>query len=168
MNSKVSLVAAVVALFALLAPMAAARTKNVVVYSYKDWEVRAVLWDDGAMSCVAEVTYPGEAFSIWADRRHPIRLQFYSSKWHFNTSRADLRVKIDQYPTWKLHNARLYKHSVLFNLPSSRSGTKFLLEVAHGNTLYLRDRNGRRVQYYSLAGSRASMSALLKCVKRLR
>ena len=39
----------------------------------------------------------------------------------------------------------------------------FITEVARGNRLYLRDADGSDVQNYSLAGSSASIGALVDC-----
>lgn len=157
--------AALVAL--CLAPSARADSKDMVLYNYKDWEVRVVAWDDGTMACVAEVTYPGEAFSIWADKENPIRLQFYSDSWNFGDDSGDVQVQVDNRAPWNMHNANFYKQSVLFDLPSSHDGTQFLQEVVYGDTLYLRDDRGRDVQNYSLSGSQASINALIKCVDAL-
>ena len=52
---------------------------------------------------------------------------------------------------------------MLFYLPDSQAGINFISEVARGNRLYLRDNAGADVQNYSLAGSSASISALVDC-----
>lgn len=153
---------------AATAPAVLADSQNRVVYSFRDWEVRVVAWDDGTMACVAEVTYPDEAFSIWADKTNPIKLQFYATSWSFGDSSADLKVQIDNRAPWNMHNANLYKNSILFDLPDSKSGTQFLSEVIYGNTLYLMDARGRDVENYSLSGSQASIGALIKCVDALQ
>ena len=62
----------------------------------------------------------------------------------------------------------MYKNSVLFNLPDSDVAVKFLVEIAAGTRLYLRSEDGAPVQDYSLAGSRASMSALIDCGNALK
>lgn len=160
--------ACALALATSVAAPAVADNQNAVVYSYRDWEVRVVAWDDGTLACVAQVTYPDDSFAIWADRENPIRLQFYSSSWNFGDSSADLEVQIDGHAPWSMSNANLYKQSILFDLPDSRSGTRFLSEVVYGNTLYLRDSRGRDVQNYSLSGSQASINALTKCVDALK
>jgi hypothetical protein len=148
-------------------PVLAANSTDKVLYSYKDWEVRVVAWDDGTMACVAQVTYPEDSFSIWADKTNPIKLQFYYSGWNFDDSTADLEVQIDGQSAWSMTNANLYKQSVLFDLPDSNSGTQFLREVIGGTTLHLRNDTGKSVQDYSLWGSQASISALTKCVDAL-
>lgn len=52
---------------------------------------------------------------------------------------------------------------MLFYLPDSDAGGNFIGEVARGNRLYLRSDDGSDVQNYSLAGSSASISALVDC-----
>ena len=44
---------------------AAEAQQSEVLFSHKHWSVSIVGWDDGSVACVAEVTAPGEAFSIW-------------------------------------------------------------------------------------------------------
>ena len=166
MNVVRSLVSVLV-LSTLAGSVFAASSTDKVLYSYKDWEVRVVAFDDGTMACVAQVTYPDDSFSIWADNTNPIKLQFYSSGWSFDQSNADLEVQIDGRAPWSMSNAELYKQSVLFDLPDSKSGTPFLREVIGGNTLYLRNDQGEDVQDYSLWGSQASIGALIKCVDAL-
>lgn len=148
-------------------PAVAANSTDKVIYSYGDWEVRVVAWDDGSMACVAQVTYTDDSFSIWADTTNPIKLQFYYSGWNFTESTADLEVQIDGRTPWSMTNADLYKQSVLFDLPDSRSGTRFLSEIVYGTTLHLRNDQGKSVQDYSLWGSQASIAALTKCVDAL-
>ena len=80
---------------------------------------------------------------------------------------ADLEIQIGKRSPWSLTNAELYKNSILFNLPDSDAGVNFLVEVAQGNRLYLRTAQGEPVMDYSLAGSRASMDALIACADAL-
>ena len=52
---------------------------------------------------------------------------------------------------------------MLFDLPTEDASANFVIEVARGNTLYLRSADGTPVQSYSLAGSSASITKLLEC-----
>jgi hypothetical protein len=136
-----------------------------VLFSHKHWEVQIVGWDDGSVGCVAQVTAPGETFSIWTYPDGAVQLQFYSTAWDFgdNDETADLEVQIDRRSPWSLTGAELYKNSVLFFLPPGDAGVNFIVEVASGNRLFLRSADGGDVQNYSLAGSRASIDALVEC-----
>jgi hypothetical protein len=148
-------------------PMALAQQSE-VVFIRRAWEVRIVRFDDGSAACVAQVSQPGDSFSIWADAVNPVRLQFYSTAWSFGEGdTADLVVQIDRRAPWNLTNANLYLNSVLFNLPDNATGTRFLREVMRGNVLYLRNDRGQPVQSYTLAGSSASIQALIDCVSVL-
>jgi hypothetical protein len=151
------------AFIAASAGMAAAQESE-VLFSYKHWQVSIVSWDDGSVGCVAEVTAPGESFSIWTFPDGAVQLQFYSTAWEFGEGQtADLGVQIDRRAPWSLTGAELYQNSVLFYLPDDQAGINFVTEVARGNRLYLRDADGADVQNYSLAGSSASISALVDC-----
>ncbi len=143
-------------------PALADRTDS--LYSYKSWQVEGVTFDDGTYACLAEVSDPGESFSIWTFPDQTIRLQFYSQDWDFGESgSADLQVEIDRRGAWTLNSANLTKQSVLFDLPDQKESVNFVLEVAKGNTLHLRDGSGGGVKDYSLAGSAASISKLIDC-----
>ncbi|MEZ5799144.1 MAG: hypothetical protein R3D63_17705 [Paracoccaceae bacterium] len=146
----------------LSAPVAAQQSE--VLFSHKHWQVELVAWDDGVLGCLAQVSSPGESFSIWTFQDSSVQLQFYSTAWDFGEGdSADLQVQIDRKPKWNLTNAELYRNSVLFNLPDSDAGVEFIVEVARGNRLFLRSADGGDVQNYSLSGSSASIDALIEC-----
>jgi len=143
---------------------AASAQQSEVLFSHKHWQVEVVGWDDGSVGCVAKVSAPGESFSVWTFPDGAVQLQFYSTAWQFGEGdTANLGVQIDRRAPWNLTNAELYQNSVLFYLPDDKAGADFIIEVARGNRLYLRSADGSDVQNYSLAGSRASISALLDC-----
>ncbi|WP_149140932.1 hypothetical protein [Gemmobacter caeruleus] len=136
--------------------------------THKNWMVEVVGFDDGSIACVAQVTDGRDTFSIWADPWNPVKLQFYSAGWTFTDGgSADLSVQIDRRSPWSLTNAELYQNSVLFNLPGDDASTRFLMEVVEGRSLHLANDSGNHVQTYSLAGSSASINALIECVKVL-
>ena len=152
------------AVLALATAGVAGAQQSEVLFSHKHWEVSVVSWDDGSVGCVAEVKAPGESFSIWTFPDGAVQLQFYSTSWEFGEGQtADLGVQIDRRAPWSLTGAELYQNSVLFFLPNSDEGGNFIAEVARGNRLYLRADDGSDVQNYSLAGSSASISALVDC-----
>ncbi len=151
------------ALFAAQTGSAGAQSSE-ILFSHKHWQVEIVGWDDGSVGCVAQVSAPGESFSIWTYPDGGVQLQFYSTAWQFGEGdTADLQVQIDSRAPWNMTDAELYQNSVLFNLPDSDAGINFIVEVARGNRLYLRAADGEDVQNYSLSGSRASIDALVEC-----
>jgi len=160
MNFRTGMAAALIAVTAGVAQA----QQSEVLFSHKHWKVEIVGWDDGSLGCVAEVSAPGESFSIWTFPDGAVQLQFYSTAWSFGEGdTADLEVQIDRRGPWSLTAAELYQNSVLFYLPDSQAGVNFINEVARGNRLYLRDIDGSDVQNYSLAGSSASIDALIDC-----
>lgn len=143
---------------------AADAQQSEILFSHKHWQVEIVGWDDGSVGCVAQVSSPGESFSIWTFPDGAVQLQFYSTAWQFGEGdTADLQVQIDRRAPWNLTGAELYQNSVLFYLPDSNAGVNFIVEVAQGNRLFLRSADGSDVQNYSLSGSRASIDALVEC-----
>jgi hypothetical protein len=156
--------AAVGAVLGMAVAGSAGAQQSETLFSHKHWEVQVVGWEDGSVGCVAQVTAPGETFSIWTYPDGAVQLQFYSTAWEFGEGQtADLQVQIDSRAPWNLTGAELYKNSVLFYLPSDDSGVNFIVEVARGNRLFLRSDDGSDVQNYSLSGSRASIDALVEC-----
>lgn len=160
MQKTVGLGAAVT--FVLLAAQASAQESE-VLFSHKHWQVEVVGFDDGSFGCVAQVSDPGESFSLWLFQDESARLQFYSQDWEFDGGSANLQIEVDRRGYWELTNAELYMNSVLFDIPNSDDGARLLSEIAAGSRLYLRDEEGGGVKDYSLAGSRASMGALAEC-----
>ncbi len=147
------------------AAVAGAEATSQSLYSYKHWEVEFVTFDDGSVACMAEVDATTDSFTVWTYPDTSVRLQFYSTSWEFGDTgeTANLQVQIDSRGAWTLNEAELYVNSVLFTLPDNDSAVDFLAEVAGGNRLYLRSQTGEDVINYSLAGSRASMTALIDC-----
>lgn len=149
---------------ALSASAVVAEPQSETLFQHKHWEVEIVGFDDGTVACLAEVDAQTDSFSIWVYQDQSIRLQFYSTSWEFGEGdTADLEVQIGKRSPWSFTNAELYKNSILFNLPDSEDGVNFLVEVAQGSRLFLRTAQGEPVMDYSLAGSRASIDALIAC-----
>lgn len=160
---KLGLTAVVALLAGVLAPPALAQQSE-RLFEHKAWTVDGITFEDGSVACLAEVADPGESFSLWVFPDRTIRLQFFSEDWAFGEGdSADLEVEIDRRSPWTLTGANLLENSVLFDLPDEDSAVDFVVEVAEGNTLYLRTAAGEEVRSYSLAGSSASIGALVDC-----
>ena len=162
-----SILTTVVVLASWHAGAALAESDSRVLFQHKRWEVRVVAFDDGEISCVAQVSTQGSSFAIWANGTDPVKLQFFSEDWNLGSGNADVRVRIDRRQRWDLHNADLVENSVLFDLPSDNDGTRFLNEVMRGNRVVLSNSNGVQVGVWSLSGSSASIRALISCVDLL-
>ncbi|MBC7478311.1 MAG: hypothetical protein H7317_09495 [Pseudorhodobacter sp.] len=142
--------------------------KSDVLYQHKSWMVEGVTFDDGTYACLAEVTDPGESFSIWTFPDESVELQFYSEDWDFGESdTADMEVEVDRRSPWSMTGASLTGHSVLFTLPNNDQSGNFVIEVARGSTLHLRTANGDAVRDYTLAGSSASIKVLVDCMNSI-
>jgi hypothetical protein len=152
----------------LLTGAALAESESKVIFQRGAWDVQVVSFDDGSQSCVANVYQGGDSFSLWAGSDQLVKLQFYSDVWDFGEGdTANLEVEIDRRSPWTMTNAELYLQSVLFDIPDSDAGVRFLTEVMNGRTLYLRNESGEGVQSYSLSGSSASIQTLIDCVEAL-
>lgn len=152
-----------VAALVCAAPVLADPTSE-TLFKHKNWEVEGITYEDGSVACLAEVDAQTESFTVWLSAEQDVRLQFYSTAWDFGEGdTANLEVQIGNRTPWTLTEAELYKNSVLFNLPNSDEGVRFLVEVAQGSRLYLRAEDGSSVQDYSLSGSQASINALIEC-----
>lgn len=153
----------------LWAQAAVAEATSETLYTIKDWEVRVVGFDDGSVSCLAQVTHGSISFSMWSGADELVELQFYDDGWDLGQGgTADLKVQVDNRPVWNLTSAELHLQSVFFNIPDSSDGVDFMNEVMAGNVLYLGNDQGDEQARYSLAGSRAAVGALIECVAALK
>lgn len=156
-------------LLGLSAHAAAAEATSETLLQVKDWEVQVVGFDDGTVSCLAQVTHGPVSFSMWSGADELVELQFYDESWDLGEGQtADLQVQIDNYSVWNLTNAELHLQSVFFNIPDSNDGVGFMNEVMQGNALYLANDQGEQVGSYSLSGSRGAVGALIECVSALQ
>ena len=162
MNAASSLIGACI--LAATTGVAIADTSE-VLFRHKNWLVEGVTYDDGTIACLAETNDPDDTFAIWVYPDRSISIQFFSTAWDFGSedSTADLKVQIDRRPDWSLTGATLHSSSVWFDLPDSDAAVEFLTEVAGGSRLYLRTASNEDVMNYSLAGSSASMAAMIDC-----
>lgn len=168
MRRVLGFLASLAAVLAFLAPAAVADTQSKVLFSHKNWEVSVVSYDDGSVFCVAQVYDETDSFAIWANSTDAVQLQFYSEAWDFGEGQtANLQVRIDRRTPWTLTGANLHLQSVLFNIYDSDEGVRFMREVMRGNVLSLFTENGQHVLDYSLAGSSASITALIDCANAL-
>ncbi|MCL4067306.1 hypothetical protein M3484_12060 [Pseudomonas sp. GX19020] len=153
------------ALLALAQVVPALAYSSEILFQHKHWKVDIHGWDDGEVGCRAVVGDDKESFAIWIFQDAMIQLQFFSTSWDFGTEGqvADLRVQIDKREGWDLTAASLKQNSVSFNLPDSDAAVSFVMEIAGGNKLFLRSKDGKDVQNYSLSGSKASITSLLEC-----
>lgn len=137
------------------------------LYSYKHWYVDVVTFDDGTLACEASVQGSDVSFSIWTYPDKSVELQFYLVGENFGSDATyrDISVRIDRRSPWDLSDAKFYKSSIFFTLPSDnwKVALRFLNEVKRGNKLYLFNRHGSEKAWYSLAGSSATMSKLSQC-----
>ena len=152
----------ILALFAAMITPAAAQQVE-TVFARGAWIVNIVKFDNGALACSAEVTQGRDTFAIWSYADGYTELQFFSPNWQFDGGTADLIVQVDRRTEWTLNNAELTQNSVFFGLENGDAAVDFLIEVARGNSVYIRNAQGEAVISFTLAGSRASMDVLAQC-----
>jgi hypothetical protein len=150
-----------------VAAQAADLVESRIVYQRKHWEVLVAAYDDASITCIARVEKPGSAFAIWADGDSAAQLQFWDNSWNFSGGAEDIVVQIDRRAKWDLTNADLDGQSVWFTLPNNNDAERFIREVAYGNTIKLFNNSGRLIDSWSLAGSLASINALIDCTDSL-
>ncbi len=134
-----------------------------IVFSRGAWIVRIVKFDNGDLACSAEVTQGRDTFAIWSYQNGYTELQFFSPNWQFDGGTANLVVQIDRRNEWTLSNAELTQNSVFFGLENEQGAVDFLIEVAQGRNIYVRNAQGESVISYTLSGSRASIDVLVQC-----
>lgn len=156
-------------LFGLITAPSLANAEQKVLFQHKNWMVAVNSFDDGSVACQAAVDEGAESFTIWVFEDQSVRLQFYSTDWNFTDGdTADLQVEVDHRGPWTLTGAQLTANSALFDLPDNSQASKFIVEVAQGKTAHLRDSDGAGVRDYPLAGSKASIKALIECADGIK
>lgn len=166
MRTIVSLAALAVCLWSAAA---GAETRSKILHNYRDWEVRAVAWQDGHPGCLAQVLQPTSAFTIFAEPHSPLRVQFFSAAWQFKPGMlADFGIQVDGDRPFAVHGARLARNSMLFPLPAGAESAKFLRRITAGRRIALENKHGTRLLGFSLAGSGEALHALTACVKSLK
>jgi hypothetical protein len=135
-----------------------------LLFEFRNWVVEGVTGDDYSYACQARVAVPGNSFAIRLFPDETVRLQFRSVEWDFGEGdTASLQVGIDSRSPWPLTGATLLQDSVFVDLLDPEESKAFVLEVAKGQTLYLRTEKGTDVRNYSLSGSAEAIRNLDKC-----
>ena len=150
------------AIFAALAGPVIAQDSE-VIFQRGAWMVEIVRFDNGDLACSARVTQKEDTFAIWVFDDGYTQLQLYSPDWQFGETTADLVVQIDRRAQWNLTGAQLTQNSVLFNLTDESDAVDLLIEIARGDTFFVRNDQGAPVIDFTLTGSRASMQMLGDC-----
>ncbi|GEM_PF-892076 len=134
-----------------------------VIFQSRDWRVQVIGFRDGAAFCVAEVMAAPGRFSVWSDGMGRVRLVFTSPRWDFRGGKADLGLRIDERPPWRLGGAVLLGQSAVFELQDPEKGSALLHDLREGRRVVLLDRQGRGLGGWSLRGSSAALDGLGEC-----
>ena len=134
-----------------------------VIFKSGDWRVQVIRFADGGTFCLADVRQKKSAFSIWTNGRGTVRLVFSAEDWKFARATADLRVRIDKLPFWKLDNAQLAGRTAVFELPRDMNGSGFLRQVMAGKRLVLLNKNEAALKDWPLRGSKSALTELIGC-----
>lgn len=134
-----------------------------MIFQRGAWLVEIVRFDDGDLACSARVTQQEDTLAIWVFQDGYTQLQLYSPDWQFGETTANLVVQVDRRTEWNLTNAELTQNSVLFNLTNEDDAVDLLVEIARGNTFFVRNEQGQPVIDFTLSGSSASMQMLGDC-----
>lgn len=167
MSRRLVLLSVGLAIIAALPAGAAPTQKATVVFTAKDWTVRRILWSDGKTACVAGVTKPHAALTLWADNRDPLRLQVYDDRWRFQPRGHAVRLQVDADRPFTAATAQLFRQSVIADMPADADGAAFLAALGRGKTVRLLADDGKPLQSFSLAGAQAALGMLTRCAAGL-
>ncbi|MDE3079670.1 MAG: hypothetical protein KGI94_06550 [Paracoccaceae bacterium] len=166
MSRRFAIMAVSLALAAAAADAAPTQDAK-VVFTAKDWSVRRIDWSDGAKACVAGVTRPDAALTLWADNRHPLRVQVYDGRWNFRPRSHAVRLQVDAGRPFAAGTAQLFRQSVIAEVPADAQGAAFLAALGRGRTVRLLADDGKALQSFSLAGAQAALGMLTRCAAGL-
>ena len=138
------------------------------VYSDGAWTVNIYQDEDGALSCISEVSSELATLAIWAYESGEIYVNVASDNWGFDPAAETFEIEIDESGSWSLDNPDINDGSVFVELADNEESVKFLTEVAGGKIAYLRNPAGELLaEPFSLEGSQNSMLAMSGCIDGL-
>lgn len=135
-----------------------------ITHKHKHWTVSINEADDGSMWCSAQVEHADAGFYVHGDGSS-VMLQFYNADWYYgrNTRYNEISFRIDRRERW-YGDADFDGNSIVTD---RLQDVDVLVEIAEGRKLYLLNDRNEAVFWYSLAGSKAAMFALIECVNKL-
>lgn len=168
MKIKSLLSSAVVALTLMAASASAIEWDT--LYSRGNWRLDLNYYDDGTRSCESRTVNSQDfVFSLftWDDGDYVIR--FSHDDWQFgdNTLDQDFEVAIDRRGPWDISGEKWEDVLQVIVTPPSDTLTRFIGEVRAGNTLYLRNADGREITRFSLKGTTATLNQHQACERQI-
>ncbi len=140
------------------------------LYSRGYWRLDLNAHPDGTQSCESRtVNSDGYVFNMFTLSTGDYIIQFENDGWDFGLDEInqDFVVEIDRRGPWNISGTKWNNKIRTVVTPPNNGLSRFLNEVARGNTLYLRNDRGSEIARFSLRGTAATLGQHRACERRI-
>ena len=130
------------------------------------WEVVLLRYEDRSTACIARNGSGNKEFQIYVNADVDELAIFYDDS-NVNETLKLFQFAVDDYASWYSENPFLDSGWLIMDLKSGsdKAVTDLIQEIRTGQELFHLDDNNKIISSFSLKGSAASISELLKCIE---
>ena len=130
------------------------------------WEVVLLRYDDRSTACIARNGSGNKEFQIYVNADVDELAIFYDNS-NVNETLNLFKFAVDDYASWYSENPFLDSGWLIMDLNSGsdKAVTELIQEIRNGQELFHLDDNNKIISSFSLKGSAASISELVKCIE---
>ncbi len=131
-----------------------------------DWEVVLLRYDDRTTACIARNGSGSKEFQIYVNAEVDELAIFYDDS-NVNETLKIFQFAVDDYASWYSESPFLDSGWLVMNLNSGseKAVTELIQEIRKGQELFHLNDNNEIISSFSLKGSAASISELVKCIE---
>ena len=137
-----------------------------VLFKKEDWEVVLLRYDDRTTSCIARNGLGNKEFQIYVSTEFEDLAIFYDDS-NINESLKTFQFAVDDLASWYTESPYLDNGWLIMDLTSGsdKAITELIQEIRKGQELFHLDDNNKIISSFSLKGSAASITELVKCIE---
>ena len=137
-----------------------------VLFKKEDWEVVLLRYDDRTTSCIARNGLGNKEFQIYVSAEFEDLAIFYDDS-NINESLKTFQFAVDDLASWYTESPYLDNGWLIMDLTSGsdKAITELIQEIRKGQELFHLDDNNKIISSFSLKGSAASITELVKCIE---
>ena len=131
-----------------------------------NWEVVLLRYDDRSTACIARNGSGNKEFQIYVNAEVDELAIFYDDS-NVNETLKIFQFAVDDYASWYSESPFLDSGWLIMDLNSGseKAVTELIQEIRQGQELFHLDDNNEIISSFSLKGSAASISELVKCIE---
>ena len=130
------------------------------------WEVVLLRYDDRSTACIARNSSGNKEFQIYVNGDVEELAIFYDDS-NVNETLKLFQFAVDDYASWYSKNPFFDSGWLIMDLNSGsdKAVTELIQEIRNGQEFFHLDDNSKIISSFSLKGSAASISELVKCIE---